>query len=217
MNERKYLVYQIYNKIEDKSYIGSTCNLERRIKSHKKGTYEWQIDFATHPDNYEVIILEDNISDINIKERELYYIESYNAISNGYNKIKQGNCNTLEFRQKMSNLTKGKKRTEETKRKISESRKGMKFDDEHRKKLSESHKGKKTSEETKKKMSIIRKGRNLSEEHKNKLKGKTPWNKGKTGIYSEETIKKMSESNKKYWANKNHAIYKETEEGKNKT
>jgi hypothetical protein len=52
--------------------------------------------------------------------------------------------------------------------------------EETRKKLSESHKGQRrsVSEETKKKMSVI-------------MKGKVPWNKGKTGVYSEASIKKM--------------------------
>lgn len=34
----------------------------------------------------------------------------------------------------------------------------------------------------------------LSEEHKQKLKGKTPWNKGKKGVMSEEAKRKISES-----------------------
>jgi len=52
--------------------------------------------------------------------------------------------------------------------------------EETRKKQSESHKGQRrsVSEETKKKMSVI-------------MKGKVPWNKGKTGVYSEASIKKM--------------------------
>jgi len=52
--------------------------------------------------------------------------------------------------------------------------------EETRKKQSESHKGQRrsVSEETKKKMSVI-------------MKGKVPWNKGKTGVYSEDSIKKM--------------------------
>lgn len=46
------------------------------------------------------------------------------------------------------------------------------------------------SEKTKRKISEAQKG------EKNHAYGKTPWNKGKTGIYSEETLKKMSESRK---------------------
>lgn len=66
-------------------------------------------------------------------------------------------------------------------------------------------KGKHLSKETKKKLSEILKGRPSSFKNKlhtkeAKLKnrlahlGKPTWNKGKTGIYSEETLRKMSES-----------------------
>lgn len=44
------------------------------------------------------------------------------------------------------------------------------------------HFGKKRSAETKRKVS-------------NSLKGHTPWNKGKTGVYSKETLQKMSVNN----------------------
>ena len=46
------------------------------------------------------------------------------------------------------------------------------------------------SEESKRKMSEAQKG------EKNHAYGKPPWNKGKTNIYSEETLKKMSETKK---------------------
>jgi len=65
--------------------------------------------------------------------------------------------------------------------------------------------------ETKQKISEAKKGKAISLEHKKKLKGKTPWNKGKTGIYSKETLLKMSESSKGkpgYWNGKNR--YEET-------
>lgn len=48
----------------------------------------------------------------------------------------------------------------------------------------------------------------FSEETKEKLKNRTPWNKGKHGIYSEETLKKMSESLKGktgYWTGKHRS------------
>lgn len=188
MEERTYCVYQIYNKVNKMSYIGSTCNLQRRIKEHKKIKTGWHIDFNQHPENYEVSVLEANIPDNNVKERELYFINLYDTIDNGYNKRRQGNSNTLEVREKISYLTKGKKRTEETKKKISES-----------------NTGKKRTEETKRKMSESRRG------EKHPMYGKEPWNKGKTGVYSEETRRKISESQKLYnlkysriWINNNN-------------
>jgi G:T-mismatch repair DNA endonuclease (very short patch repair protein) len=62
------------------------------------------------------------------------------------------------------------------------------------------NKGKKLSAETRKKISEAAKRENLSDETIRKMsearKGKIPWNKGRTGVYSETTLKKMSETGK---------------------
>lgn len=67
--------------------------------------------------------------------------------------------------------------------------------EETRKKIGIGNRGKSVSEETKIKMSVSAKGKPKSAEQKRKisesLKGNIPWNKGKTKIYSEETIEKM--------------------------
>jgi len=95
--------------------------------------------------------------------------------------------------------TTGYKHTEKTKKKMSKAQKGRTLTEEHRKNLSKA-----------------KKGRNLTEEHRKNLskalKGQIPWNKGKTGVYTEaarkkmgtkhteKTKKKISESLKKYYA-----------------
>ena len=219
MKDKKYLVYQIYNKVEKKSYIGCTCHFDNRIKEHKKGKYEWQIDFAEHPENFEIHILEYNIEEDKIGLYEKQYIDLYNSINNGYNKRRQGNGITSEIRQKMSETHKGKPTwnkgltgicSEETLQKMSEAMKGENHPmygkhhtEETIKKISESNKGKRRSEETKKK---------LSDAHK----GKTPWNKGKH--YTEETLQKMSEAMKGKFVGENHPMYGKhhTEESRRK-
>ena len=79
---------------------------------------------------------------------------------------------------------KGKKMSEEIKRKLSEShkgkpsgRKGKHLSEETKRKLSESHKGKPSG----------MKGKKMSEVKPDYI----PWNKGKSNIYSEETLVKM--------------------------
>jgi hypothetical protein len=65
-------------------------------------------------------------------------------------------------------------------------------------------KGKKMSEEHRKKLSLAHKGKPLSDSHREALKGRTPWNKGMTGLsspmkgktHSTESRKKMSEAHK---------------------
>lgn len=174
MEERTYTVYQIYNKAENKSYIGSTCHFMKRIRQHKNGKRDWQINFHDYPENWTVNILEDNISDINIKERELYYINLYDAINNGYNVRHAGNNTNLNTIQKMS-----------------ESHKGIQFSEEHRIHISESQKCRHHSEETLEKMrkpKTEEHRRHISESHK----GKSTWSKGKN--LSEEHRKHISES-----------------------
>jgi hypothetical protein len=84
--------------------------------------------------------------------------------------------------------------------KISKSGMGRVFSEETRKKISASHKGIIVSEATRKKQSESSKKRfeKIEERVKisNTLKGNIPWNKGKTGVYTEETRKKISESQK---------------------
>lgn len=64
-----------------------------------------------------------------------------------------------------------------------------------RKKCVTSPLGIKRTKETKLRMSVSQIGKTLSAEHRKKMsvshKGCTPWNKGKVGIYSEETKEKM--------------------------
>ena len=100
----------------------------------------------------------------------------------------------------------GFKFTEETKKQMALNRKGKKNaprSEIHKKRLSESLKGQRISEATKIKISKGNKGKTawnkgipMSEDIKRKisssLSGKPTWNKGKVGIYSEETINKMS-------------------------
>lgn len=61
-------------------------------------------------------------------------------------------------------------------------------------------KGRKHTEETKEKMGKADRSYMKTPEYRKKmsesLKGNTPWNKGKTSIYTEETLKKMSETRK---------------------
>lgn len=210
MKDKKYLVYQIYNKVDNKSYIGCTCNFNGRIKAHKKGKQEWQIDFNQHPENYEVTILEENINEDIAGSREVYYIDLYDAIDNGYNKIRHGNSSTLEVREKMSKSiskaikgennpmygkepwNKGKHLTEETKKKLSVAMSkytgensgmyGKHHTKETRRKISEAKKN--ISEETRRKM---------SEAAKHKLGEKNPMF-GKH--HNEETKNKLSELRK---------------------
>lgn len=80
---------------------------------------------------------------------------------------------------------------EETKRKRSASLKGRKLSPESIEKIRIANIGRVRSEETRKKISETSKGRE-------------PWHKGKTNVYSEEQIKAISDSVKRLWDNKDY-------------
>jgi hypothetical protein len=202
--EKKYnFVYITTNIIDGKQYIGdhSTDNLndnylgggvyiKNAIKCHGKDNFKREIleYFTTKEDSF--------------KSQEKYINHYVTLYPNGYNLSPKGGS---QCKGGVSDETKklisknnakywlNKNRSEETKLKISENYVGMT--------------GKHHSEETKQKIGNSQKGEkhhnygnNLSEDHKQKIsnseKGRIPWNKGKKGCFSDETILKLKESHK---------------------
>jgi group I intron endonuclease len=126
---------------------------------------------------------------------------------------------TGETKQKIREANLGKKLSEEHKRKIGISGKGRvnkPISEETRKRMSDAQKGKKASMESRRKQSESRKGTHRSKETRKRMseaakrrlpmseitkkriseahKGIVPWNKGKAGVYTEETLNRMRES-----------------------
>lgn len=196
----KNVIYQIKNKINDKSYIGSSCRFTERKNTHlaslRKNKHDnrlLQNSWNKYGEqNFEFIILKEFE---NISRDELYLIENEYVQklkttdrNYGYNIANPAN--------KPPNM-KGKKLSEKHREKISISNKG---------KL----KGRKLSEETKLKIGIHSKNRIRTKEWCEKIslsrigeknpnwKGKHSWNKGMKNKYtlSEEHKRKISEGNK---------------------
>lgn len=90
-------VYLIHNKFNNKNYVGSTSNLDTRIKTHKhhlaKGCHinrKLQNDYDQYgPDAFEFKILEMDIAKDMLTAYEKYYIYAYDAIVKykGYNEV----------------------------------------------------------------------------------------------------------------------------------
>jgi len=99
----------------------------------------------------------------------------------------RGKHHTEEAKRKMSEAQRGKHHTEETKRKMSEVQKGEK----------NPNFGKSPSIETREKIKKANRGKHYSP-HTEFPKGIVPWNKGKTGVYSEVTLRLMSENNARF-------------------
>ena len=97
-----YKIYMHKNKINGKVYIGQTCtSLEERFGKngirYKGSTYFYNAIQKYGWDNFEHIILEDNINDpYTANDKEIYYIRLYNSTDNhyGYNIQNGGNEQT---------------------------------------------------------------------------------------------------------------------------
>lgn len=167
-------IYKITNLLNDKFYIGSTCNFKDRKSKHKNRKSNTIISRAIQKygwDNFKFEIIE--YCDVDkLIERESYYFELLQPFkeNNGYNIL----------RNPIKNGWVDAKHTEESKMKMSESRKGIipwnkgkkgvqECSDETRKLYSEQRKGeknsfygKKHSKETIKHLKEIAKQRDMS-------------------------------------------------------
>ena len=79
-------------------------------------------------------------------------------------------------------------------------------------------KGQSMSEEAKRKISLSIIGKQLSDDTKRKIglanKGRIPWHKGKTGVYSHEMLQNMSRSRKGKNTGTSNALWKDDSVGK---
>lgn len=127
-------IYQIIFE-NNKSYIGQTKNIKKRLKEHiweaKNKNYNWKFHNALRHFNFKfkLNILQkcDNRDDAN--EREIYWINEYDTFKNGYNsdiggKGHAGYIPTKERRKQLSLLLLNKKHpihSEKSKKKAKES------------------------------------------------------------------------------------------------
>ena len=76
-------IYMYINKINGKRYIGQTNDFIRRHMEHKKpSTNEQPIDRAFNKygtDNFEIIILAENLTQEQMNEYEKFFIKRYNT------------------------------------------------------------------------------------------------------------------------------------------
>lgn len=189
MNE----VYLITNRVNGKRYVGITCRgYVNRFKEHihdalansdasDKTRILHNAIRKYGPENFDVIVLEDNISDNQAEEKEKYYIDLYNTFytSNiGYN-MTRGGGGVVAYRH-----------TPESRKKISEKLKGHKFSESRNKKIKDAMTGREYKQEWKDALSKSRKGR-FAKEY-NPFYGKH---------HSDATKEIVSKSNSK------HAVY----------
>lgn len=167
---RTGIIYGYVNLESGKMYIGQTLHPDHRWKDHRYGKYKngWHKDYQKNPDKYEYSVIEYDVPEDKLDEREIFWINFFDSYNNGYNLTEGGNStrgykHTEEYKLYMSKLHSGsnnpfynnhslagknhpmygKKLTDETRKKISDAVKGEKHP----------MYGKKHSEETRKKIS----------------------------------------------------------------
>ena len=208
-------VYKIQSKVKpSRIYIGSTINFRVRWGIHKinlKNGSHHSRKLQNHYNKYGPSDLQFSVLVSCEKEAlcqyEQFFMDLYNPF---FNNLKiagssLGRVVSLETRKKLSQAGMGHVVSKETLQKISEANKGRKNSDEVRRKLSAMWKGKAKpwlkgkplSDEHKRKISAFFKGRTFSDETKLKISqaGKLAWDKRVGWHHSEETKKKISETN----------------------
>lgn len=186
-------LYLITNKITGDYYGGSSVDIDRRWKEHKRSVKSTKLSCPKLHSDMRVygvdafdfkILLICSVSDLSMYE-QLWL--NYNVgLLNCYNIATDSTC---EFR--------GIKLTENHKSKISKALMGHQVSDETRLKISRSNTGKKRSAE------VIDARRKLligKKPHKNSILGTIQFN--KTRIWSDESRKKLSDA-RKLWHHKN--------------
>lgn len=183
-------IYKVTNTKTKKFYIGSSKNIEKRWKYHKKrlkGNYHensrWQNAWNKYGEDCWIWeIIEELNTNEELFERETFYLQQtrcfdkkigYNISDNAFSPMR-GKKHSKEIREKMSRNRKGKKKgpfTEEHRLAISEGwklRRLKPVSEETKAKLSKAKKGKKRSIE----FVIKIRGQKRTEESRNKMKAR---------------------------------------------
>lgn len=218
---KKYCIYLHKNKLNNKVYIGQTCQKPEyrwnNGEGYKNCSYFYKAIQKYGWENFEHIILEQNLTITEANKKEEYYIKLYNSIDpqNGYNLSYGGNNKNISIltKEKCSQNMKERWQNEEYKKNMSEKMKEKWKDPEYRKKQELYKKENKhnISEEGKKRISEARKeyikkygtptqGIGHTEEAKEKIRQsklgeKNPmYGKHHTEEWKKEVSKKLSKS-----------------------
>lgn len=179
------LVYALIDSSnpDEMRYIGKTTQkLKERFKCHLRNAprdqsnrhvYNWMRRDLKAGKTLDIIVIEDNLTDAESLQREIYYIDYYKALGHRLTNMTDGGegmsgyAMTDEHKRKLSKAHTGKVHSEETKQRISQAKSNP--SQELRDRLSEANKGHVPSEEARRNMSKAGKGRVVSEETRRKI------------------------------------------------
>ena len=208
-------VYRIRNNVNGKVYIGSTINFKRRkvdhfkeLRGNKHPNPKLQKAYNKYGEENIVFEIVEYVAPEKLLEREQYYIDSLNAVNEGYNIApiagnRLGVKCSEETKIKLKKLQTGRRHTEETKQKLREyhqahpqvgSKNGMY--------------GRKHTEETIEKMRKAQKGRNLgrfkTEETRKKISNNSTLKRKVRCIEKDIIFNSITEASKYFNSNSNH-------------
>lgn len=225
-------IYKIRNKINNKIYIGQCSkNIVKSKKYFGSGILIQKAIQKYGIENFEKTILCECCTKDELNQKEKFYITKYKSNVNGYNISLGGNGGNLgdEINTKISNKIKelwksgyysnidwserpSPIHSPETIEKIKKSQSGENgywygktLSDNHRHNIKLNTQKAFERDDVREKFIKAMRSNEVREKISKSLKGNTPWNKGKTNVYNQDQIKKMSESAK------NRNINEETE------
>lgn len=169
----KYTIYKTTNTVNGKSYIGFDSNWPRRKTYHLRTALNkprLAVHYAIQKygiDSFEwEVLYRSNDYEFTLTIMESYFIRQYDSFINGYNNTPGGEgcrSHSAETKMKMSKANKGKTISPEMRQILSEKIKGRHFH----------------TEESKRRIGEAAKGR-------------SPWQKGTVGLYTDAHKEKLS-------------------------
>ena len=176
---KKSGIYQIRNLVNGKVYVGSAVNLRARrnrhfsyLRNNCHANRKLQNAFNKYGEENIVFEVVEIVADkYNLLEREQYYIDTLNAVKEGYNirLIAESNLGIKYSEQSKERIRKAKSNiSEETRKRMSISRnKRPPISEETRRRMSLAQSNR--SEETRRRMSLAQQGKHMSEETKQRI------------------------------------------------
>ena len=205
----KFSVYMHVNKINDKKYIGVTCQgVERRWRvngyGYKNNIYFYNAINKNSWENFEHIILKENLTKDEAEQEEIRLIKLHSTTNRkkGYNIANGGNCvgmHSEETRKKMSEKSKLRPVDISKLEKMWEMNRNRVYSEDHCKNISKALTGKKLSDNHREAIRSSHLGYKHTEEQKKKISESNKKTKSDPAIR-----KKMSDSAKKKWENQEY-------------
>lgn len=93
MGKNKLGIIYAYTNLESgRMYIGQTTHPYERWRNHRFGKQKpgWHTDYQAHPEKYEYSIIEMDVPEDQLDEREIYWIRFFDSYRNGYNLTEGG-------------------------------------------------------------------------------------------------------------------------------